>query len=76
MYEYRQVLVRMRQGDSDRAIARSKLMGRDKAGEVRALAEAQGWLDRERPLPRGRRAGRGVRLPSTALDAVVSGAVS
>ena len=51
MYEYRQVLVRMRQGDSDRAIARSKLMGRDKAGEVRALAEAQGWLDRERPLP-------------------------
>jgi len=28
MYQYRQVLLRMRQGDSDREIARSGLMGR------------------------------------------------
>jgi hypothetical protein len=28
MYQYRQILVRMRQGDSDRDIARSGLMGR------------------------------------------------
>ena len=28
MYHYRQALVRMRQGDSDRDIARSRLMGR------------------------------------------------
>ena len=51
MYEYRQVLVRMRQGDSDRAIARTKLMGRDKARQVRAVATEKGWLDREVPLP-------------------------
>jgi hypothetical protein len=30
MFEYRQALVRMRQGDSDRDIARSRLMGRPK----------------------------------------------
>lgn len=51
MYEIRQVLVRMRQGDSDRAIARDGLMGRDKAREVRAVAEAEGWLERAHPLP-------------------------
>ena len=32
MYQYRQVLTRMRLGDSDRAIARGGLMGREKAG--------------------------------------------
>ena len=32
MYQYRQVLTRMRLGDSDRAIARTGLMGREKAG--------------------------------------------
>jgi hypothetical protein len=51
MYEYRQVLVRMRQGDSDRGIRRAGLMGRDKAKEVREIAQEQGWLDRSRPLP-------------------------
>ena len=35
MYEYRQVLVRMRQGDSDRQIAKARLMGRNKADELR-----------------------------------------
>lgn len=51
MYHYRQVLVRMRQGDTDRAIARSGLMGRRKAGEVRELAVSRGWLDAQVPLP-------------------------
>ena len=51
MYEYRQVLVRMRQGDSDRGIRRAGLMGRDKAKEVRAIALEQGWLNRSLPLP-------------------------
>ena len=37
MFEYRAVLVRMRQGDSDRSIARSGLMGRTKARKFRAL---------------------------------------
>lgn len=51
MYQYRQVLVRMRQGDTDRAIARSRLIGRRKAGEVREAAAPRGWLDTALPLP-------------------------
>ena len=39
MYEYRQVLVRMRQGDSDRQIAGAQLMGRSKAGQAQALGQ-------------------------------------
>ena len=34
MFQYRQVLVRMRQGDSDRDIKRARLMGRRKAAEL------------------------------------------
>jgi len=51
MYEYRQVLVRMRQGDSDREIAKGRLMGRHKAAALRRVASAQGWLDAQRALP-------------------------
>ena len=51
MYEYRQVLVRMRQGDSDRQIAKSRLMGRNKAADLRRVASEHGWLSTEQPLP-------------------------
>jgi transposase len=51
MYQYRQVLLRMRQGDSDRDIARSGLMGRAKAGAVRVMATEHRWLDPTTPLP-------------------------
>jgi hypothetical protein len=51
MFHYQQVLVRMRQGDSDRDIARSKTMGRRKAAQIREVAEARGWLATEAPLP-------------------------
>lgn len=51
MYQYRQVLVRMRRGDSDRDIARSKTMGRRKVAQLRALAGNHGWLAAEVPLP-------------------------
>ena len=51
MYQYRNVLVRMRQGDSDRDIARSKTMGRKKIAQVREAASARGWLTPEFPLP-------------------------
>lgn len=51
MFQYRQVLVRLRQGDSDRDIARSRLMGRKKLARVRARAEREGWLDKALPLP-------------------------
>lgn len=51
MYQYRQTLVRMRQGDSDREIARSKTMGRKKIAQVRTIAVARGWLAPDTPLP-------------------------
>jgi transposase len=51
MFQYRHVLVRMRQGDSDRDIKRAKLMGRRKAAELRQVAEERGWLQAESELP-------------------------
>jgi transposase len=51
MFQYRQVLTYMRSGQTDRQIARAGLMGRTKASEFRKLAAAQGWLDRQSPLP-------------------------
>ena len=45
MHHYRQALLRMRQGDSDRDIAEARIMGRRKAGQWRALAQTHGWLD-------------------------------
>jgi len=51
MYEYRQVIVRMRLGESDRAIAQTGLMGRNKIRAVRELANKRGWLDPDNELP-------------------------
>jgi hypothetical protein len=51
LFEYRQVLVRMRQGDSDRDIGRSGLMGRKKLTAVRRMAGERGWLNPGQPLP-------------------------
>lgn len=41
----------MRQGDSDREIARSGLMGRPKSAAVRVVALDRGWLESTAPLP-------------------------
>jgi hypothetical protein len=51
MYQYRQVLVRMRLGASDRALAQAGLMGRKKARKLREIAQRQGWLDPSHALP-------------------------
>lgn len=51
MHEYRNILVRMRLGESDRDIARARLMGRRKAAAVRQTALRAGWLDLNQPLP-------------------------
>ena len=50
MFHYRQVIHRMRMGESDRAIAKNKLIGRLKCAQVRAVAEKSGWLGAV-PLP-------------------------
>ncbi len=51
MFQYRQVIHRMRMGESDREIARSRLLGRLKCAQVRGIAGERGWLDKEVPLP-------------------------
>ena len=51
MYQLRNILVRMRQGESNRALARSGLIGRDKSRSIRKLAKQQGWLDDSTALP-------------------------
>jgi hypothetical protein len=51
MFQYRVVLVRLRQGDSDRDVARARLMGRPKVAALRALATQHGWLAPDTPLP-------------------------
>ena len=51
MYHYRQALVRMRQGESDRQIHATGLMGRRTLGALRQQAHEQGWLDPARSLP-------------------------
>ncbi|MCP4047874.1 MAG: transposase, partial [Gammaproteobacteria bacterium] len=51
MHQIRQVLVRMRMGESNRAVAKAGLMGRVKAAQLRGLATKQGWLDLQHPLP-------------------------
>ena len=51
MHHYRQALLRMRQGDSDRDIAAARVMGRPKAAQWRRVATERGWLDPAQPLP-------------------------
>ncbi|ALX34897.1 integrase [Pandoraea thiooxydans] len=51
MHHYRQVLVRIRHGDSDRELARCRYMGRRKLAALRELAEQRGWLKPDAPLP-------------------------
>lgn len=51
MYQYRQVLSRLRLGETSRGIARSGLMGRPKVKAFRELAVLKGWLDPTVDLP-------------------------
>lgn len=51
MFQFRQVLVRLRAGDTAREVARSGLLGRDKLTELMRLAQAHGWLDAGAELP-------------------------
>ncbi|MCX5977836.1 MAG: hypothetical protein NTV33_13720 [Coprothermobacterota bacterium] len=49
MYEYRQVIHRMRMGESDRIIAQTKA-GWIKCGRIRVIAGQQGRLAKGSPL--------------------------
>ena len=72
MYQYRQILVRIRQGDSDRDIARAKTMGRKKVAQLRAIARERDWLALDSPIPDEQTLaaalGRKETLPSSCLS--------
>lgn len=51
MYQYRQIIFRLRQGDSIRGIAQAKLADRKKIRQIHAMAIQQGWLNIQRDLP-------------------------
>jgi transposase len=51
MFQFRQVLVRLRAGDTAREVARSGLLGRDKVNELMRVAQSFGWLDAAAALP-------------------------
>lgn len=44
MYEYRQVIYRLRKGKSNRSISRETAFGRGKVAAIKRLSEAKGWL--------------------------------
>jgi transposase len=72
MYHYRQALVRMRQGESDRQIHAAGLMGRRKLGALRTLAQEFGWLDPAQPLPADSDLAAVLRSPESARPRVRS----
>lgn len=51
MYQYRQIIVRLRAGESIRSIARSGLAGRRKIKYIYTIANEQGWLNNQSLLP-------------------------
>jgi hypothetical protein len=51
MHHYRQALVRMRLGESDRQIVNARIIGRRIAASVRYEATGRGWLDTTQALP-------------------------
>ena len=51
MYQYRQIIVRLRSGESMRSIGRSKLADRKTVRRVRNIAMQQRWLSRETEIP-------------------------
>jgi len=51
MYEYRQVIVRLRLGESVRGIAKSGLGGRRKIQIINEIASQQGWLKTSCKIP-------------------------
>ena len=51
MHDYRHIISRMRLGESDRQIAKAGLMGRNKAADLREIANKHDWLNPLSPLP-------------------------
>lgn len=51
MYQYRQIIFRLRSGASMRCIARTKLADRKTVRRIKSIAKQQGWLDVKNEIP-------------------------
>jgi transposase len=51
MFHYKQIIERLRAGETEREISRTRFMGREKVAKIRVVAKAFGWLDPTQPLP-------------------------
>lgn len=65
MHEYRHILARMRQGESDRRLAKTGLIGRNKAAVLRSTAQRHGWLESTSPLPDDQELAQVLATPAT-----------
>ena len=65
MHEYRHILARMRQGESNRRLAKTGLIGRNKAAALRSTAQRHGWLETTTPLPDDQELARVLTAPAT-----------
>ena len=72
MYQYRQALVRMRQGDSDRQIAAARIMGRHKAACLRECCLEHNWLDPAVAMPEDEVLANALAKPKRASTTVSS----
>jgi len=70
MFQYRQELARLRRGDSDREISRSKYMGRRQLGALRMVAAREGWLDPATPMPDDAAIAAALSVPKRASSTV------
>ena len=65
MHEDRHILARMRQGESDRSLAKAGLIGRNKAAALRSTAHRHGWLKSTSPLPDDQKLAQVLAAPAT-----------
>ena len=51
MYQFSQIIHQFREGGTVRGLARLKLADRKKLRHVRIIADKQGWLSKDTPMP-------------------------
>lgn len=67
MHEYRQIIVRLRLGETIRGLAQSKLASRKKIRVIRQIAIQQKWLDIQNELPNDDELAKFFKQPSTTF---------
>jgi len=72
MYQVRQIIQRLRLGESHRAIARSQGVGRPSVGTIERMAAEHGWLDPAVPIPDDATLEASFKKPRTAPQNVSS----